>query len=197
MALWKVFHSINGEVTFYWKFLCCISLFRVELILNKWVVTASIANSVSGISSKKNLISCHSTLHWSLPMSANELPFALTQAISRNRAIKHLISVCFGRARTMLQKGAWNCPNCFNRHQLEPKFSFNVVQSVPSKTSKTVYMLSFIDWYALSIVERKEELQKLSDIVVANAFFSKITFVRPLMKNGFHVIFKLREDANL
>lgn len=58
-------------------------------------------------------------------------------------------------------------------------------------------MLSFIDWYALSIVERKEELQKLSDIVVANAFFSKITFVRPLMKNGFHVIFKLREDANL
>ena len=42
-----------------------------------------------------------------------------------------------------------------------------------------------------------KKLQKLSKIVVADAFFSKITFVQPLMNEGFHVISKLRDDANL
>ena len=79
---------------------------------------------------------------------------------------------------------------------LNQSFHLEAVQSVPSKTLKTVSM-SLVDWYALSIVERKEELQKLSDIVVVDAFFSKITFVQPLMKNGFHIISKLRDDANL
>jgi hypothetical protein len=79
---------------------------------------------------------------------------------------------------------------------LNQSFHLEAVQTVPSKTLKTVSM-SLVDWYALSIIERKEELQKLSNIVVADAFFSKTTFIQPLMKNGFHVISKLRDDANL
>lgn len=66
-----------------------------------------------------------------------------------------------------------------------------------TKKGLEIAQIALIDWYALSIIERKEELQKLSRIVVADAFFSKITFIQPLMKNGFHVISKLRDDANL
>jgi len=79
---------------------------------------------------------------------------------------------------------------------LNQSFHLEAVQTVPVKTLK-IASLSLSDWYALSIINRKEELQKLSKIVVADAFFSKITFVQPLMNEGFHVISKLRDDANL
>jgi len=79
---------------------------------------------------------------------------------------------------------------------LNQSFHLEAVQTVPAKTLKIASM-SLSDWYALSIINRKEELQKLSEIVVADAFFSKITFVQPLMNEGFHVISKLRDDANL
>jgi len=79
---------------------------------------------------------------------------------------------------------------------LNQSFHLEAVQTVPVKTLKQAD-LSLADWYAHSIISRKQELQKLSKIVVADAFFSKITFVQPLMKEGFHVISKLRDDANL
>ena len=79
---------------------------------------------------------------------------------------------------------------------LNQSFHLEAVQTVPVKTLKIASM-SLSDWYAHSIISRKQELQKLSKIVVADAFFSKITFVQPLMNEGFHVISKLRDDANL
>lgn len=75
-------------------------------------------------------------------------------------------------------------------------FHLEAVQTVPTKTLKTASM-SLSDWYAHSIITRKEDLQKLSALVVVDAFFSKITFIQPLMNEGFHVISKLRDDANL
>lgn len=79
---------------------------------------------------------------------------------------------------------------------LKQSFHLEAVQTVPTKTLKVASM-SLPDCYALKIIDRKEELQKVSKIVVADAFFSKITFIQPLMKAGFHVISKLRDDANL
>jgi hypothetical protein len=79
---------------------------------------------------------------------------------------------------------------------LNQSFHLEAVQTVPVKTLKQAD-LSLSDWYAHSIISRKQELQKLSKIVVADAFFSKITFIQPLMNEGFHVISKLRDDANL
>ena len=43
----------------------------------------------------------------------------------------------------------------------------------------------------------KGKLQKISRLVVADAFFSKETFVNPLLKEGFHVISRFRNDAVL
>ena len=79
---------------------------------------------------------------------------------------------------------------------LNQSFHLEAVQTVPVKTLKQAD-LSLADWYAHSIISRKQELQKLSKIVVADAFFSKITFIQPLINEGFHVISKLRDDANL
>jgi len=56
--------------------------------------------------------------------------------------------------------------------------------------------MSLINWYAQIICSRKEELQKISFLVVADAYFSKIKFVNPLLYAGFHVISKLRNDAH-
>jgi hypothetical protein len=79
---------------------------------------------------------------------------------------------------------------------LNQSFHLEAVQTAPVKTLKIASM-SLSDWYAHSIISRKQELQKFSKIVVADAFFSKITFIQPLMNEGFHVISKLRDDANL
>jgi hypothetical protein len=79
---------------------------------------------------------------------------------------------------------------------LHQSFHLEAVQTVPVKTLKQAD-LSLVDWYAHSIISRKQELLPLSKIVVADAFFSKITFIEPLMAAGFHVISKLRDDANL
>ena len=42
-----------------------------------------------------------------------------------------------------------------------------------------------------------EKLQKISRLIVADAFFSKETFVNPLLKEGLQVISRLRNDAVL
>ena len=79
---------------------------------------------------------------------------------------------------------------------LNQGFHLEAVQTVPVKTLKMAD-LSLCQWYAHSICSRKEELQKISNLVVADAFFSKITFIQPLMADGFHIISKFRGDAYL
>ena len=56
---------------------------------------------------------------------------------------------------------------------------------------------SLVDWYAGYIISRGEQLRRVSDIVVADAFFSKSTFITSMCDNGFHVISRLRNDAVL
>lgn len=52
-------------------------------------------------------------------------------------------------------------------------------------------------FYARKILDRKEELLKISKYLMVDAYFSKITFVKPLVKVGFHIVSRLRDDANL
>lgn len=56
---------------------------------------------------------------------------------------------------------------------------------------------NLVDWYCQNIIILKEKLQKISRLIVADAFFSKETFVNPLLKEVFHVISRLRNDAVL
>ena len=56
---------------------------------------------------------------------------------------------------------------------------------------------NLVDWYAAVLKSKKEQLQKLTRNVVADAFFSKETFITPLLKEGFHVISRFRNDSVL
>lgn len=70
------------------------------------------------------------------------------------------------------------------------------VQTVPSKTLDIVKM-TLIDWYAHVLCERKKELLHISNIIVADAYFSKFEFIEKLFKAGFHLVSRLRDDADL
>ena len=54
-----------------------------------------------------------------------------------------------------------------------------------------------VDWYAGYLIIRGEQLRRVSDIVVADAFFSKSTFITPMCDNGFRGISRFRNDAVL
>ena len=56
---------------------------------------------------------------------------------------------------------------------------------------------NLVDWYSCCLISRKDKLQSISKTVVADAFFSKETFVTPMCENGFHVISRFRNDVVL
>ena len=56
---------------------------------------------------------------------------------------------------------------------------------------------SLIQFYCRKLLEKKNDLLSLSEYIVADAYFSKNNFVEPLMLEGFHVVSRLRDDADL
>lgn len=56
---------------------------------------------------------------------------------------------------------------------------------------------SLLTYYASILVDRKDELLAISKYIVADAYFSKAPFVSCLNKNGFEVVSRLRDDADL
>ena len=54
-----------------------------------------------------------------------------------------------------------------------------------------------LDFYAKTLIDRKNELQKISKTVVTDAYFSKETFVTPLCQAGFHLVSRLRDDVRM
>ena len=52
-------------------------------------------------------------------------------------------------------------------------------------------------YYARIIIAEKEPMQKLSNICVQDAYFSKETFVTPMVNNGFEVISKFASNVKL
>lgn len=56
---------------------------------------------------------------------------------------------------------------------------------------------TLLDFYAGTLIERKEELQKISKTVVVDAYFSKEPFVTSLTKAGFDVVCRFRDDVRL
>lgn len=65
------------------------------------------------------------------------------------------------------------------------------VQTIPGKDE------NLLQFYARILIERAAELKKISSIVVADAYFSKYSFVKALIDNGFHFVGRLRDDAVL
>ena len=56
---------------------------------------------------------------------------------------------------------------------------------------------NLVDWYNSYLISRKDKLQSISRTVVADAFFSKETFITPMCENNFHVISRFRNDVVL
>jgi hypothetical protein len=71
--------------------------------------------------------------------------------------------------------------------------------SVQTPDSKTLENMdkNLVDWYGGYLISEKDRLQRISNRVVADAFFSKETFITPMCKNGFHIISRFRNDAVL
>lgn len=68
------------------------------------------------------------------------------------------------------------------------------VQTPPTGTLAQVKW-TLIDWYLHVLRMRKEKLQQLTRYIVADAYFSKSTFVDGALDMGFHVISRFRDDA--
>lgn len=75
-------------------------------------------------------------------------------------------------------------------------FHLEAVQTPPPKTLEQVkYTLT--DWYLHVLRTRKEILQRLTNYVVADAYFSKCTFVDGALDMGFHLIVDLCHNVFL
>jgi hypothetical protein len=71
-------------------------------------------------------------------------------------------------------------------------FHLEAVQTPGDLKSKTL-----VEHYAQVLIQRKKPLQSISKYVVADAYFSKKKFVRPLLKEDFEIVSRLRDDADL
>jgi len=56
---------------------------------------------------------------------------------------------------------------------------------------------SLIAWYLRMLFMNREQLQEISNIIVADAYFSKETFATGLSKIGFELISRFRDDVRL
>lgn len=71
-------------------------------------------------------------------------------------------------------------------------FHLTSFQTVELKDNETL-----ISFYVRKLLEQKAQLLALSKYWVADAYFSKITFINPMTMAGFHVVSRLRDDANM
>lgn len=67
----------------------------------------------------------------------------------------------------------------------------------PSEQSLKEAGVSLLSWYLTSVVNLKDQLRDLSQYIVADAYFSVRCFVDGLSDEGFHLISRLRDNANL
>ena len=56
---------------------------------------------------------------------------------------------------------------------------------------------NLVNWYLDVLRKHRESLAAITRVVVADAWFSKATFVNPLVQMGFHLVSRLRDDAAL
>lgn len=56
---------------------------------------------------------------------------------------------------------------------------------------------SLVNWYLDVIQKHRDNLLAITETVVADAWFSKATFVNPLVEMGFRLVSRLRDDAAL
>lgn len=71
------------------------------------------------------------------------------------------------------------------------------VQSPNFKTLESEKNMSMLDWYVSLVKSKAKELLSLTDILVADAFFSKYEFVNKVVEMGFRFVGRLRSNSYL
>src|SRR5699024_11820600 len=61
----------------------------------------------------------------------------------------------------------------------------------------THFLSTLLEYYTRIILDRMDSLQEVSKVLIADAYFSKRGFVESFFQNGFTVISRLRDDADL
>lgn len=72
-------------------------------------------------------------------------------------------------------------------------FHLEAVQTLSEDTKDS----TLVEWYANIILSRTEALKSISDIIVADAWFSKKKFVDKVLLSDMDLISRLRDDADL
>jgi len=71
------------------------------------------------------------------------------------------------------------------------------IQSPNFKTLETERGMSMLDWYISLVRSKADELLSLTDILVADAFFSKYEFINEVVAMGFRFVGRLRSNSYL
>ena len=119
-------------------------------------------------------------------------PSFIPKSGSKTPWIGHFWSGCAGEYKRGLEIMGIGVIDVDNRECM----TLGSVQSPDTKTLDNIDK-SLVDWYAGYLVSRREQIHRISNIVVADAFFSKSTFITPMCDNGFHIISRFRNDAVL
>ncbi len=96
-------------------------------------------------------------------------------------------SGCAGKAKWGLEIGGLAAIDIDNH----TAFHLEAVQTINSDDQ------SLSDWYAEVISERKDTLKSISKYLVADAWFSKKSFVDKIISLDMHLVSRLRDDADL
>ena len=81
--------------------------------------------------------------------------------------------------------------------QANTAFNLEAIQT-PNPSDLTTRGKTLVDHYAQIIIDRCEQLVQLSPYLAVDGYFSKKSFVNPIMEStDLHLVCKLRSDANL
>ncbi len=75
-------------------------------------------------------------------------------------------------------------------------FHLEAVQTPPTDTLQD-NELTLLDWYSAVLKKQLEKIRSLTRYTVADAFFSKLSFVESITGMDLHLVSRLRDDADL
>ncbi|WP_143093351.1 transposase [Halpernia frigidisoli] len=132
----------------------------------------------------KNLIKEHCSPNLAIAFD----PSFISKSGKKTPGTGYFWSGCAGRTKWGLEISGLAAIDCENHTALH----LEAVQTVGLKENETL-----VHYYLKIILERKNGLQELSKCILVDAYFSKTTFVNPLVNEGFTIISRLRDDADL
>ena len=136
------------------------------------------------LSFNKNLVLEHASKHLTIAFD----PSYISKSGKATAGLGYFWSGCAGKTKRGLEIGGIAVIDIDNH----TAFHLEAVQ-----TSNIKQEISLLMQYTNTIVERKDTLKSISKYIIADAYFSKEPCISKLCNNNFHVVSRLRNDANL